>query len=95
MLPDCREKLISVVIPTLNRCEFLPRCIASVFKQGYANLEVLIVDVVFGDFRVVEHPCGKHLYDFFYNKEVLRGSPWERIDVDGKMLKNDLFKARI
>jgi glycosyltransferase involved in cell wall biosynthesis len=36
--------LISVVMPTRNRANFLPRAIASVHAQTYANWELLIVD---------------------------------------------------
>ncbi|MCD7724184.1 MAG: glycosyltransferase [Clostridiales bacterium] len=38
------ECLISVVIPTYNRAEYLERSIKSVLNQNYKNLEVLIVD---------------------------------------------------
>lgn len=38
------DKLISVVIPTYNRKEKLPECIASVLSQSYSNIEVLVVD---------------------------------------------------
>ena len=36
--------LISVVIPTYNRRDKLPACIASVLAQTYRNIEVIVVD---------------------------------------------------
>jgi glycosyltransferase involved in cell wall biosynthesis len=36
--------LISVIIPTLNRPEFLIRGVRSVVRQTYPNLEIIIVD---------------------------------------------------
>jgi glycosyltransferase involved in cell wall biosynthesis len=171
MQTDSQEKVVSVVIPTLNRCEFLHRCIGSVFNQGYAKLEVLVVDdgstdgtqalidslkiqhpeieyfrnfrrqgpagarnsgimkssgvyiafldsddewlpgrlaetvrilnthpvvdVVFGNFGVVEHSSGRHLYDFFDQKELLHSLSCERISLGAKIIKGDLFPALI
>lgn len=38
------QKMISVIIPTYNRKEKLPKCIESVLGQSYRNIEVLVVD---------------------------------------------------
>jgi glycosyltransferase involved in cell wall biosynthesis len=38
------DKLVSVNITTFNRAKLLPRCLDSVLKQHYQNLEVLVVD---------------------------------------------------
>jgi glycosyltransferase involved in cell wall biosynthesis len=36
--------LVSVVLPTRDRCQLLPRAIASVVAQSYPNWELLVVD---------------------------------------------------
>ena len=36
--------LISVIIPVYNIKEYLPRCVQSVCRQTYTNLEILLVD---------------------------------------------------
>lgn len=38
------DPLVSVYIPTHNRCHLLRRAVESVFKQSYKNIELLIVD---------------------------------------------------
>jgi GT2 family glycosyltransferase len=41
--PETRP-LVSVIIPTYNRCAWLPRAIESVLDQTYAPLELIVVD---------------------------------------------------
>ena len=38
------EDVITVVIPVYNVQEYVPRCIESVIKQTYKNLEIILVD---------------------------------------------------
>ena len=43
-----REKkgpaMISVIVPVYNVIEYLPRCVESIRKQTYPNLEIILVD---------------------------------------------------
>jgi len=38
------DKLVSIVIPTHNRCGFLPQSVESLLNQTYSHIEVVIVD---------------------------------------------------
>ena len=44
MVTDLVSPLVSVVIPTYNRADLVPRAIDSVLAQSYAPLEVIVVD---------------------------------------------------
>lgn len=45
MTPSSADRgLVSVIIPTHNRADLLPRAVRSVFKQSYAKVEVIVVD---------------------------------------------------
>ena len=46
--------LISVNITTFNRCSMLMECLASVFRQSYPNLEIVIVDDCSSDSTEIE-----------------------------------------
>src|SRR5690606_10980628 len=39
-----KEGLVSVIIPTCGRSQFLKRCVESVSSQTYDNIEIIIVD---------------------------------------------------
>ena len=38
------EPLVSIILPTYNRCHTIPRAINSVLNQTYTNWELIIVD---------------------------------------------------
>ncbi|TVU75454.1 glycosyltransferase [Vibrio tasmaniensis] len=38
------EEIISIYIPTYNRCELLKRAVFSVLNQCYSNIEIIIID---------------------------------------------------
>ena len=44
MTPSAGSPLVSVVLPTFNRREFLREALESVQDQSYSNLEVMVVD---------------------------------------------------
>lgn len=39
-----RENLVSVIIPAFNAASFLPHAVASIDRQGYHPLEIIVVD---------------------------------------------------
>lgn len=39
-----KQELISIIIPTYNNAEFLPRALKSVINQTYKNIEILIIN---------------------------------------------------
>ncbi|MBE9036174.1 glycosyltransferase family 2 protein [aff. Roholtiella sp. LEGE 12411] len=41
---ECQQPLVSVIIPTYNRPEYLQLAIASAVKQTYQNIEIIISD---------------------------------------------------
>ena len=38
------ENLVSVIVPTYNAAAFLPKAIASIDRQGYHPLEIIVID---------------------------------------------------
>ena len=44
MSPECEEGLVSVIIPTYNRAQFITRALDSVSEQSYRPIEIIVVD---------------------------------------------------
>lgn len=45
MSKECKEELVSIIIPVYNTPkQFLEECLESIRKQCYKNIEVIIVD---------------------------------------------------
>lgn len=42
--PANQKDLVSVIIPTFNCMDYLPKCIDSILGQEYKNIEIIIVD---------------------------------------------------
>jgi len=38
------QPMVSVVVPTCDRCALTKRCLEALFGQAYANLEIIVVD---------------------------------------------------
>lgn len=39
-----KHPLLSVIVPVYNASKFLPRCVESLIKQTYSNLEIILID---------------------------------------------------
>ena len=39
-----KKKLVSIIIPTYSRAEYITRAIDSILAQKYLNIEIIVVD---------------------------------------------------
>ena len=63
--PEPPQPLVSVVIPTYNRAEYLKQALSSVFRQTFTDYEVIVVDdgSTDGSRRIIEaFPSVKAIY---------------------------------
>ncbi|MGP4843270.1 glycosyltransferase [Marinobacter sp. 1Y8] len=44
MLGCYKESLVSVIIPSFNRCKYIKEAVASVLAQNYGNIEIIVID---------------------------------------------------
>ena len=72
------DSLISIIIPTYNRPDYLKKAIKTVLNQTYKNIEIIIVD----DFSKVDN---KKIIDSFDDKRITyfkneknKGAPYSR-----------------
>lgn len=63
-----KEPLVSVIIPTYNRPEFLNEAILSVVNQSYSNIEILVVDDGSNE-NYAEQICDKFKFCKYYHKK--------------------------
>ncbi len=72
------KPLISVVIPTYNRPDFLKKAIKTVLNQTYRNLEILIID----DASTVNNQKNINNFDdnriIYFKNKTRRGAPYSR-----------------
>lgn len=54
-----QEKLVSIIIPTYNRKNDLDKCITSILKQTFKNIQVVVIDDCSSD-DTVEYINGKY-----------------------------------
>ena len=77
---DCKD-LISVIIPTYNRKEFLSEAISSVILQNYGNIEIIIVDDNSTDQtdKLINEKYSKFTNIHYYRNTVNMGPGYNRL----------------
>ncbi|BAY15221.1 glycosyl transferase, group 2 family protein [Anabaenopsis circularis NIES-21] len=98
------QPIVSVVVPTFNRANFLPRAISSILQQTFSNFELIIVDdgstdntdeVVkeFTDPRIMFLALGKNYGGGYARNQGIKAASAELIaflDSDDEWLPNKL-----
>ncbi|MBU7583279.1 MAG: glycosyltransferase family 2 protein [Nostoc sp. TH1S01] len=101
---DIPIPIISVVVPTFNRANLLPRAISSILQQTFSNFELIIVDdgstdntveVVkeFTDPRIIFLPLGKNYGGSYARNQGIKAASTELIaflDSDDEWLPEKL-----
>lgn len=97
-----KKPLISIIIPTLNRIEFITECIKSIKNQKYRNYEIILIDDGSQEsFRKIKGLC-----DVFIKNLINMGPAFSRnlgalkskgkilvfLDSDTKLLTESLLK---
>ena len=55
------KPLVSIIVPTYNRFEYLLNALESIRKQNYENIEIIIVNDCSTDERYYNHNFGKNV----------------------------------
>ncbi|AFY43981.1 glycosyltransferase family A protein [Nostoc sp. PCC 7107] len=98
------QPIVSVIVPTFNRANLLPRAISSILKQTFSNFELIIVDdgstdntaeVVkeFTDPRIIFLPLGKNYGGSYARNQGIKAARTELIaflDSDDEWLPDKL-----
>lgn len=83
----------SIIIPTLNRAEYLGEAIASALGQTFADIEVVVVDNASDDPGSIEEVCRRYddprLKWFRYEERLAPGGSWSRaiVHAEGEFAK--------
>ena len=67
--------LVSVIIPSYNRFEYLLQAVESVLNQTYDNIEIIIVNDESEDPRYKTHTFPKNCKVIHVNREKIEGGP--------------------
>ena len=71
---ETRKPLVSVMLPTYNRREYLPASLGSVLRQEYENLEIFVIRDGGDDVSDIVHEAGDERIRFIDRREN-RGKP--------------------
>jgi len=69
------QPLVSIIIPIFNRVLYLPQAIESISKQGYEDIEIIIVDDGSTEdiFSIIKKCQAKYTFKIFYIKQKNKG----------------------
>jgi Glycosyltransferases involved in cell wall biogenesis len=75
-----KECLISIIIPTYNRADFLLECIESILNQRYSNIEIIIIDDCSTDKtkEIIEEKYNGNIKIKYYKNDTNKGPGYNR-----------------
>ncbi len=87
-----KEKKISILISTYNKCKFIKQTIKSCLNQNYSNYEIIIVDTESSDGtdKIISSFAHLKKLSFFKIKRKYKNSPLNQIEA----IKHALSKAK-
>jgi len=74
------DNLVSIVIPVYNAASTLRRCVESIIKNDYDNVEIILIDDCSKDESLLECQTLSKEYDhvLYYHNEVNKGVSYTR-----------------